>query len=581
MNGKEAVSLIAAIRKKSGSRRSRVRGNSLKKSAFVRLLLITFAAVILFYAIGLSINIIGIQHVRNDLQDALQTHARYAADQLTQDLRRLEFFMMEMLSDKQLLRFAFSHEILTDWERQSYIKTLSSQEYLIKRSSDLVESIQIMFPAFQKTIITAQAQYADLNQDVWDQLFSRAERGRVTIAEWDGNLWLLLPRFDGSSPLLMIAFSITPDRLSARVAQLCAEPDQGMLLLREDGTVLAATGNGNLLYENRDHPDRNLLSADAALPFFGLGVRSYAYIDEALEPFVHYRRTLWVLTVLALGLLVTYLWYFRRFILRPLNNLFDSMRQVEADGKYRISASEQDADYNDVYAQFNHMVDHLEHLSEQVYEERYRAQRAELRQLQMQIDPHFLYNTLYLIYRVARADGNSTIAHLSLNLSNYYRYITKMPEQVVPLREEIAHVNNYLEIQRVRFEPRIRIHVDPLPEEIAEEPIPSLIIQPIVENAFQHGVRDLDSGGVISLTYEVTPDLFRVIVSDNSGKMTPAEVEKLWQRLNGPETESSSALRNLYRRLQIYEGADQVLELRSVDNGLCATLTFRKKERRI
>ena len=421
MNGKEAVSLIAAIRKKSGSRRSRVRGNSLKKSAFVRLLLITFAAVILFYAIGLSINIIGIQHVRNDLQDALQTHARYAADQLTQDLRRLEFFMMEMLSDKQLLRFAFSHEILTDWERQSYIKMLSSQEYLIKRSSDLVESIQIMFPAFQKTIITAQAQYADLNQDIWDQLFPRAERGRVTVAEWNENLWLLLPRFDGSSPLLMIAYSVTPDRLSARLAQLGTEPDQGMLLLREDGTVLAATGNGNLLYENRDHPDRNLLSADAALPFFGLGVRSYAYIDEALEPFVHYRRTLWVLSILVLGLLVTYLWYFRRFILRPLNNLFDSMRQVEADGKYRISASEQDADYNDVYAQFNHMVDHLEHLSEQVYEERYRAQRAELRQLQMQIDPHFLYNTLYLIYRVARADGNSTIAHLSLNLSNYYR----------------------------------------------------------------------------------------------------------------------------------------------------------------
>ena len=223
------------------------------------------------------------------------------------------------------------------------------------------------------------------------------------------------------------------------------------------------------------------------------------------------------------------------------------------------------------------MIDHIEQLASQLYEEKYRAKKAELKQLQMQIDPHFLYNTLYMIYRIAQSEDNRSIAKLSLNLSNYYRYISKMPEQIVPLRDEIRHVTNYLEIQRIRFEPRIRVEISALPEEIAGEMIPSLIIQPIVENAFQHGVRDLEQDGLVSLSYEVEPSLFRVIVSDNSGKMTEDSVRSLWAHVTDPASPDSSALCNLYRRLKLYENIGNALELRCMNGGLTAVLTFVRK----
>jgi two-component system sensor histidine kinase YesM len=199
----------------------------------------------------------------------------------------------------------------------------------------------------------------------------------------------------------------------------------------------------------------------------------------------------------------------------------------------------------------------------------------------MQIDPHFLYNTLYMIYRIAQSEGNQSIARLSLNLSDYYRYITKMPEQIVPLRDEIRHVTNYLEIQRIRFEPRIRVSIGELPEEIAGEMIPSLIIQPIVENAFQHGVRDLEKDGLVSLGYEVEDSLFRVIVSDNSGKMTEESVRNLWAHVTDPDSPDSSALCNLYRRLSLYENIGNALELRCVNRGLTAVLTFVRRGDRL
>lgn len=549
------------------------RSLSLKRSVFLRMLLITLAAVLVFYFLGLTINQIGIRNVRRDMQTALQTGTEYAASQLNQEIEKLKFFMLEMLSDKQLLRFAISHEILTDWERVSYIRTLSSREYQIKRSSSLLNTAMLMFPAIGKAITTEQqTQYVDLDMDLWQTLLSRTERGKVCMTEWNDQLWLVLPRYDGNKPMFMIAFSVTPEALSARLAELTNDQMRNLLLMREDGSVLASCGS----LPSGEVKNRIMLESEAVPVSYSLTLAGRTTVNDALAPFVLYRTILWVLTVLALVLLIAYLFLYRRLILRPINELVRSMQHVEQDTQYRIESSG-NSDYDDIYAQFNQMVDHIEHLGAQLYEEKYRAQKAELKQLQMQIDPHFLYNTLYMIYRIAQSEGNHSIANLSLNLSNYYRYITKMPEQIVPLRDEIRHVTNYLEIQRVRFEPRIRVEIDALPEEIAMEMIPSLIIQPIVENAFQHGVKDLEKDGLVRLRYELEKDCFRVIVSDNSGKMDEESVRNLWNHVTDPESPDSSALCNLYRRLKLYENSGNELELRCVDKGLTAVLTFLRK----
>ncbi|MBQ3705292.1 MAG: histidine kinase [Clostridia bacterium] len=564
--------------KNGGQRKNRLTppSPSLKQSALRRMLIITVAAVLIFYGIGLAVNQIGIRNVRNDMQDALRAQVEYAASQAGQDLERLKFFATEMASDKQVVRFAISHPVLTEWERQSYIRSIAAQEYLIKRASSLVDTVRIMFPSFDKTILTEQAEYVSLDREMWDGLYPLAEKGRVTLGEWGGSRWILLLRMDGKNPLFLIAFSVSPASLEARLESLENERAGGLALCRADGSVLAAGRDAEAFLPDPAASGEDLLRAEAPVPGAGLTLRGYSLVDWAMEPFLLYRRILWILTALALGVLGAYIWYAMRHIFRPLNELSASMRQVEQDGRYRME-TRGNQDYNDLYAQFNHMVDHLERLTGQVYEEQYRAQQAELKQLQMQIDPHFLYNSLYLIYRMAQAGGNRDIAHLSMNLSNYYRYITKMPEQVVRLRDEIGHVMNYLEIQRVRFSPRIRVEAEPLPEEIADEEIPSLIIQPIVENAFQHGVRDLDRDGLIRLCYRTEENHFRVIVSDNSGKMTPEKVEALWDRLRNPAEGEAGALWNLYRRLQLYEGMEQVLQLECADGGLQASLIFQRK----
>ena len=546
---------------------------SLKKSAFLRLVAITFAAVLIFYVIGVYINALGIRNVRQDMARALESDTEYIAEELQSDFDTLSFFMIELMSDKQLMRYVIASDIMQDYERLTYIKALSAQEYMIKRASPLAEQVQVMLPNQGRTIITDQTLYLDLDYEAWENLIAGTEKNRVTTVEWNGRLWLLLPRYEGDRPLFMIAISILPEALMQRLMEIGNERIDGMLLLRQDDTPLAAGGDGEELSRASE---KSVFHAQHEDSRTGCVLRCYRRVDESLSPFVNYRLALWLLTLLVIVLLAAYLLYYRVFILRPLNDIFDTMRQSEKDGRFRVVRT-RGTDYDDIYARFNDMVEHIEELAGQVYEEQYRAQKAELKQLQMQIDPHFLYNSLYLIYRIARSEGNESIARLSLNLSNYYRYITKMPEHVVPLREEINHVMNYLEIQSVRFKPRVHIETEPLPEEIAEERIPSLIIQPVVENAFQHGVKDVAEGGVVSLRYEVAPDCFRVIVADNSGKMDEEHIRLLWEKLKSPEDTEASALRNLYRRLQLYQGDQRSLELRSVNGGLTAILTFQRK----
>ena len=551
---------------------------SLKKSAFIRLCLITFAAVLVFYIIGLTVNAIGIQNVREDMSAALNTVTNFTADELGREFDNLNFFMLELMSDKQLTRFAIAYDIIDDYDRLTHVKTLSQQEFMIRRSSGLVASVQIMLPGLNRTITTDQALYDTLDAQTCEALLAGAPRNQVTLREWRDRLWMLLPNYDRSEPLFLIAIEITPEAMLRRLERVGGDRAEGMLLLREDGSVFAGNETGLACREAElaGGRDGNTLTAEAALPMTPLTLRCYDRVNQQLRPFVSFRVMLWVLTLLALGLMAFYLMYYRVNIMRPLNDIFDTMRQSGRDGRYRIELTK-GGDYDDIYAQFNDMVDHIEALAGQVYEARYRAQKAELMQLQMQIDPHFLYNSLYLIYRIARTEGNESIAKLSLNLSNYYRYITKMPEQVVLLQDEINHVMNYLEIQRIRFEPRIRIEVEPLPEEIANERIPSLIIQPVVENAFQHGVKDRTEGGLVSMRYACEDDCFRVIVSDNSGRMDEAKIAALWALLKSDADDSASALRNLYRRLLIYEDSGHELDLKCVDGGLTVILSFRRR----
>lgn len=223
-------------------------------------------------------------------------------------------------------------------------------------------------------------------------------------------------------------------------------------------------------------------------------------------------------------------------------------------------------------------MDYLQELIEKVYDQKLLAHRAELKQLQSQINPHFLYNSFYNIYRMAKTEGNENTAKFSNLLSEYYQYITRNAEDEVPLEKEVHHAQIYLNIQSIRFGQRIRTNIADIPESFQHIFVPRLIIQPLLENAFEHGIQNVDNP-LISLTFEESPDSYYLIVEDNGSGLSDTELSILKQKLAMTEAKiETTAIVNIHRRLILRFGSGSGLSVaNSVTGGLRVQLRIPKE----
>jgi two-component system sensor histidine kinase YesM len=211
-----------------------------------------------------------------------------------------------------------------------------------------------------------------------------------------------------------------------------------------------------------------------------------------------------------------------------------------------------------------------------VYEEQIRSREAMLKQLQSQINPHFLYNCLFYIKNMARLGDEESVVAMALNLGEYFRYTTRMNKETALFQEELDVVVNYLEIQNLRMK-RIAYHIE-VPEPIRILVIPRLMLQPIVENAVVHGIEPIDGKGEIRIHGAVQEGEYRVVVEDNGVGLDDEQLAQLQRRLELPEEEVSASygLWNVNQRLKLmFAPGSGLLLSRSPLGGLAVTVILK------
>lgn len=219
----------------------------------------------------------------------------------------------------------------------------------------------------------------------------------------------------------------------------------------------------------------------------------------------------------------------------------------------------QDADFKYITERFNTLIDKLQQKTAQMYEERMRTQEAELKHMQAQINPHFLYNSLFMISRLAK-DGDCLLAgEFSNYLAKYFRYLTRSGSSFTTLEEEMDHLDTYIKIMSLRFYNRISTFVDNKSRDKGIL-IPKLIIQPLVENAFEHGLKDTLCDGEIHVHVEQDGNLITISVEDNGGNVTDEQLEEIQKYVySEKETNRCTGLYNVNKRLRIFYGKDNGL----------------------
>ncbi len=250
----------------------------------------------------------------------------------------------------------------------------------------------------------------------------------------------------------------------------------------------------------------------------------------------------------------------RDIVSKPLLNLSNAMKEIQAGNlEYRIQKSRNSAEIELVNRTFNQMVDDIQKLKIGIYEEQIKVQKFQLYNLQMQIKPHFLINSLNMVYNLIET-SQLTLANRLIQFSiDYFRYMVKVDKDLVPLNEEIDHIKAYLSIQSIRYTNQFsyNIEIEPL---ISDMQVPPVMLQTFVENSIKYALsfrKQLHINIKITAFEKNYFPYARFVISDNGEGYTDDLLDKLncgakIIKKDGMHT----GIRNTIQRIKILFGSE-------------------------
>ncbi|WP_217591898.1 sensor histidine kinase [Cohnella sp. GbtcB17] len=279
----------------------------------------------------------------------------------------------------------------------------------------------------------------------------------------------------------------------------------------------------------------------------------YVPVQDILTPITESRRyfILFASVLLVVSLLISYVLY--QNIRRPIKALIRGVQQLKKGNYAARIPVKKDNEFTFLFHKFNDMAEEIDLLVGKVYAEQLRSREATLKQLQSQINSHFLYNCLAFMKSMAVLEEKEAIIAMSVSLSKYYRYTTRNEHQLVAVREEMALVDNYLRIQGLQMK-RLRVSIE-LPDALLDKQIPRLLIQPVVENAIVHGIEPRAEAGSIVIRGSSANGEHTIVVEDDGPGMTEEARGALSRKINLPLTdEIGCGLWNVHQRLRYQFG---------------------------
>ncbi|OXM83320.1 sensor histidine kinase [Paenibacillus rigui] len=272
----------------------------------------------------------------------------------------------------------------------------------------------------------------------------------------------------------------------------------------------------------------------------------------------------WIVVIMAACALLAFVFsnVLSERLLRPLYKLQGLMHKVERDNTLDVRF---DSHFNDevtkVGHSFNRMLAQLTALIDEVKASEREKRKSEIKALQAQIDPHFLYNTLNTILWKSETAERQDVRDMIISLSKLFQLGLNNGNELTTLEKELEHVRQYMEIQKKCYEGLFAYVIELKAPEWNRLPMIKILLQPLVENSILHGFQHMEHGGFIYIGIDQDGDCLRLTVEDNGSGMDAEEVYAQLTQVTA--TRSSYALSNVYSRLQLYYGSEARMQLTS------------------
>jgi two-component system sensor histidine kinase YesM len=261
-------------------------------------------------------------------------------------------------------------------------------------------------------------------------------------------------------------------------------------------------------------------------------------------------------------------WVISASIYIPIKKLHDVTATITKNDLQSLVTSENRDEISELGMSFNIMIGRIRDLLDSKIREQENLKKAELRALQAQINPHFLYNTLDTIVWMAEASKTDQVIEIVRALSSFFRIALSKGQDWIPIHQEIEHVRSYLTIQKMRYRDILdyMIEVDP---DVLDGTILKLTLQPLVENALYHGIKSKRNGGVIAVrARRAEPNLILLEVQDDGVGFTPYKLAQIQASLHDDSSEislheSGFGLENVNKRIKLYYGRQYGITIHS------------------
>ena len=304
-----------------------------------------------------------------------------------------------------------------------------------------------------------------------------------------------------------------------------------------------------------------------------------AYVNELLSPLRTFRIYIILIAIVVIAAAVVIILVTTNRITDPLRKLESAMRKVET-GDFSVDVPDgRSREVQSLASSFRLMVTRISALMDKIKETEALKRKRELDALQAKINPHFLYNTLDSVVWMAESGDKEGIIKMVTSLASLFRISIAKGKDVITIKEELSHVNSYLEIQSMRYKDKFTWTID-LPEELENCPTIKLIVQPIVENSIYHGIKYMPDEGEISITVREKDGTIYMTVADNGAGMHPDTLRTLLSPDVSHEHVSDGngiGLRNIDERIKLSYGEEYGLSVISeLDEGTTVIITIPK-----
>lgn len=497
--------------------------------------------------------------------DAVETNSKHYISEIIQQINiniqsyitNMEDISMLASTNKDVKYYITETSFINDEERRPYEKRISDlfQSILITRKD--IASIMV-FGYNNRFVSDRRITSLNLNSKIEEQPWyknAKAEGGKSVISaphvqniiqneyRWVVSLSRELKSADGitGEGIFLVDLNLSV------INEICNHINLG-----KRGYVFIVDKDGSIVY----HPQQKLINSNLKTEMidrvkqsgsgsfitgegnkkriytiqethFGWKIVGVAYASELIANQYQINLSYFLWTILALVIALYLSFFISRHLSRPIKMLQSNMKQVEK-GDFSIrSEFRSKNEIGQLSHTFNIMVGRIRDLMNQIIQNEESKRKSEMKLLEAQINPHFLYNTLDSIIWMAERKKHDEVVLMTSSLAKLFRSIINKNTETVPVRVEIEHITNYLLIQTMRYKDKLDFQIDVDPS-ILEVHIPKIILQPIVENAIYHGIKNKLESGLVKITGKADGDTIVFVVADDGVGM---EQEKLDQIL--------------------------------------------------